>query len=218
MKYKISRFVPAEYDAFPPSNGFDVVAGYIKDLTDQIGDFKEEIKSLKVSCMMNDTLVRDNCYMKEGLLDMKGILKEIRQVGKINNVRRDIILIKNLDRLLSGNENKSNRQDGGNIEREVDDLIQETGVPSAPPLSQLPDSVLEVVSSPLQLPTYREVLCEEQSVCSDKLSPSKREPHNETRASDDFSCSVRTKERISRQLDNRGESEKQVNEDSFQLV
>lgn len=174
---KLPRFVTADHDAFPPSYGFDIIGGYISKLTDQIDELKNEVQGLKDTRMSSISFMEDQLYIKEELLDIKGLLKQCKQKNMFEAVKRDSILVENIDKLLEDSIEK-NVSCGENrttsLNDEVNKLLSSVGTPSAPTLSQImiddepyceTDDVPEDHNvSPLMLPSYREVLCTEDDV------------------------------------------------------
>ena len=172
---KLPSFVTSDHEGFPPAYGFDLIGGIINNLTDQIHELKNEIQNLKDSRVNCVSLMEDNCFIKEELLDIKGLLKQSKQKEMSESLRRDSIIVDHIDKILV--DCTSAEADNHNVKRsvplneEVSDFLKITGQPSAPPLAELPiltddvdvvknldyehnDSVL----CPLTVPRYSEML------------------------------------------------------------
>ena len=178
---KIPRFVPADCDSFPPSSGFELIGGYVNKLTDQIIELKRELKDLKDARINSLTMSEDHMYIKEELLEIKGLLKQCKQKEMFESIKRDSFLVQNLDKLfedsqmaskeLHNKENKSSK-DQNKVQEEVEAFLSNVGLPSAPSFSQIgrshePESENSDCgegTSPLKLPSYSSVLCEEKGV------------------------------------------------------
>ncbi|KAK3887455.1 hypothetical protein Pcinc_008457 [Petrolisthes cinctipes] len=75
----LPRFVTGNYDGFPPVYGYDIIGGVIGNLIDEVKELKNEIKDLKDARLSNIGMLENQYFMKEELLEIKGLLKQFKQ-------------------------------------------------------------------------------------------------------------------------------------------
>lgn len=130
---QIPKFVCSEYDGFPPSNGFEVIGGYVKQLIDQVHDLKNELNILKEVKMDSVNDLQEKYFIKEELLEIKGIVKDLKHRMMFESVTGDNLIVKNVDGAVNNSKNLDT------VRRfSVDQLLNIIGEPSAPSASQVP--------------------------------------------------------------------------------
>ncbi|KAK4312423.1 hypothetical protein Pmani_008756 [Petrolisthes manimaculis] len=168
----LPRFVTGNYDGFPPVYGYDIIGGVIGNLIDEVKELKSEIKDLKDARLNNIGMLENQYFMKEELLEIKGILKQFKQKQMLESGRRDSVILDNIEKIVEQSGNRNGNDGSTNphaFEMELHHVLNNTGSPSAPQLSQVStvdgsENVgwceNERAESPLRIPTYSEVIQE----------------------------------------------------------
>ena len=174
---ELPKFVVDSFDGLPPSSGFEIIAGTLISLNEEIVLLRKEVEALKEKRLDESVYSQDTIVMKEDILAIKGELRKLNHRFLKDDVRRSSILLGNLDKPGQSNSviDQADKSCGGisdsndallanaayDIEKSID-VRDSVLSPTAPPfrsqglLDVLNQSFQDLGGSP-SAPTYAQV-------------------------------------------------------------
>lgn len=94
----LPKFVVDSFDGLPPSSGFEIIAETLISLNDEIISLKKEVEVLRENRLEENISSQDTMVIKEDILTIKGELRKLNLRFLKDDVRRNSILLENLDK------------------------------------------------------------------------------------------------------------------------
>ena len=76
---------------------------FIRKLTDEVHELKSEISNLKDTRINEVTIMEDQYFIKEELMEIKGLIKQCKQKERFESLKRDSILVERIDKVFEDN-------------------------------------------------------------------------------------------------------------------
>ena len=175
----LPKFVADSYNALPPSSGFEVIAGQIITLMDEISLLRTEVAALKDARLSNNNIQQENNILQEDILEIKGELRKLNHKIIGDNIRRDSLLLSSVETSLiptaaKCDEYKDNNTSSDKSESVITTVEVTSASPSAPSFSspfqnELLDRLLNDDGGLPSAPSFSQVCKTQLEKSSDQL-------------------------------------------------